>query len=74
MTRFMLFVKSAVASLILPLVAAYAIGCSSDSTPLVPVALGKLISHDSIRIYDSQAFERIRDVDLEDFCCCKYSC
>lgn len=67
MTRFMLFVKSAVASLIFALFAAYAIGCSSDSTPLVPAIPGKLVNHDSIKTYDSQAFEQIRIVGLEDF-------
>lgn len=54
-------------SLILALIAVFAFGCGSDSTPAVPVALGKLISQDSIKTYNSQDFERIRSVDLEDF-------
>lgn len=66
-TRFALSGRSLVTSLTLSLIAVLAIGCSSDSTPLVPAVPGKLISHDSIKTYDRQEFERIRSVDLEDF-------
>ena len=67
MTRFTLSIRSVVTSITLALVAAFAIGCGSDSTPLTPAVPGKLISHDSIKTYDSQAFERIRTVDLDNF-------
>lgn len=60
-------VRPAATSLILALITVFACGCGSESTPLVPVAAGKLINHDSIQTYDSLAFERIRSVDLEDF-------
>ncbi len=53
--------------LTLALVGSLAAGCSSDGTPLTPVVPGKLISHDSLKTYDSQAFEQIRTVDLENF-------
>lgn len=54
-------------SIALAFIAAFAVGCGSNSTPLTPAEPGKLISHYSIKTYDSQAFERIRSVDLEDF-------
>ena len=53
--------------LTLALIGTLATGCGSESTPLSPAEPGKLISHDSIKTYDSQAFERIRTVDLENF-------
>ena len=67
LNRSVLCVKQAVALLTLTLVAAFAIGCGSDSTPLVPSAPGKLIGHDSIKTYDSQVFEEIRALGLEEF-------
>lgn len=66
-TRFSLSARSVVTSLTLALIAAFAVGCGSESTPLTPATPGKLIGHDSIKTYDSQAFERIRTVDLENF-------
>lgn len=42
-------------------------GCGSESTPLSPATPGKLVSSDSIKTYDSQAFEQIRSVDLDNF-------
>lgn len=67
LTRIALCVRQVFAALILALFAAYAIGCGSDSTPLVPAIPGKLVSHDSIKTYDSQAFEHIRTEGLEEF-------
>lgn len=67
MNHLMLGARLLVALHTLVVVAAIAIGCSSESTPLTPASPGKLIGHDSITTYDSQDFEQIRTVSLENF-------
>ncbi len=67
MTRSTSGARSVVISLTLAVVTAFTIGCGSESAPLTPASPGKLISHDSIKTYDSQVFEQIRTVDLENF-------
>ena len=67
MNHLMLGARLLVALHALVVVAAIAIGCSSESTPLTPASPGKLIGHDSITTYDSQDFEQIRTVSLENF-------
>lgn len=45
----------------------FTLGCSSDSSPVVPVDPGLLISHELITTYDTPDFEIIKTIELDTF-------